>query len=176
MTTRSVSIVVSKLLLSIAAAVALVPGASAQEGPIKIGYVDLQKILRSAAPAKAAEARLNSEFGKREKELQEMQANLKAKSDRLDRDAAVLPEADRVRRQREIAEIDKDFQRRQREYREDLNQKANEETAQVIEKANVVIRAIAAAEKFDLIFQEAVFFSARVDITEKVLKALSAGK
>jgi outer membrane protein len=176
MTTRSVSIVVSKLLLSIAAAVAIVPGASAQEGPIKIGYVDLQKILRSAAPAKAAEARLNSEFGKREKELQEMQANLKAKSDRLDRDAAVLPEADRVRRQREIAEIDKDFQRRQREYREDLNQKANEETAQVIEKANVVIRAIAAAEKFDLIFQEAVFFSARVDITEKVLKALSAGK
>jgi outer membrane protein len=176
MTSRSVSIVVSKLLLSIAAAVALVPGASAQEGPIKIGYVDLQKILRSAAPAKAAEARLNSEFGKREKELQEMQANLKAKSDRLDRDAAVLPEADRVRRQREIAEIDKDFQRRQREYREDLNQKANEETAQVIEKANVVIRAIAAAEKFDLIFQEAVFFSSRVDITEKVLKALSAGK
>jgi outer membrane protein len=176
MTSRSVSIVVSKLLLLIAAAVALVPGASAQEGPIKIGYVDLQKILRSAAPAKAAEARLNSEFGKREKELQEMQANLKAKSDRLDRDAAVLPEADRVRRQREIAEIDKDFQRRQREYREDLNQKANEETAQVIEKANVVIRAIAAAEKFDLIFQEAVFFSSRVDITEKVLKALSAGK
>jgi outer membrane protein len=176
MTSRSVSIVVSKLLLSIAAAVALVPSVSAQEGPIKIGYVDLQKILRSAAPAKAAEARLNSEFGKREKELQEMQANLKAKSDRLDRDAAVLPEADRVRRQREIAEIDKDFQRRQREYREDLNQKANEETAQVIEKANVVIRAIAAAEKFDLIFQEAVFFSARVDITEKVLKALSAGK
>jgi outer membrane protein len=176
MTSRSVSIVVAKFSLFVAALVAFLPNVYAQEGAIKIGYVDLQKILRSAAPAKAAEARLNSEFGKREKELQEMQANLKAKSDRLDRDAAVLPEADRVRRQREIAEIDKDFQRRQREYREDLNQKANEETAQVIEKANVVIRAIAAAEKFDLIFQEAVFFSGRVDITEKVLKALSAGK
>jgi outer membrane protein len=88
----------------------------------------------------------------------------------------VLPEADRARRQREIAEMDKDFQRRQREYREDLNQKMNEETAQVIEKANAVIRQIAAAEKFDFIFGEAVFASARIDITEKVLKALAAGK
>jgi outer membrane protein len=148
----------------------------AQEAALKIGFVDLQKILRTAAPAKAAEARLNAEVAKREKELAELQANLKAKSERLDRDAAVLPEADRVRRQREIAELDKDFQRRQREYREDMNQKANEETAQVIEKANVVIRQIAAAEKFDLIFQEAVFFSPRIDVTEKVLKALAAAK
>jgi outer membrane protein len=150
--------------------------AYAQEGAAKIGFVDFQKILKTAAPAKSAEARLNAEFGKREKELLELQANLKAKSERLDRDNAVLPEADRARRQREIAEMDKDFQRRQREYREDLNQKMNEETAQVIEKANAVIRQIAAAEKFDFIFGEAVFASARIDITEKVLKALAAGK
>jgi outer membrane protein len=150
--------------------------AMAQEGAAKIGFVDFQKILKTAAPAKSAEARLNAEFGKREKELLELQSSLKAKSERLDRDNAVLPEADRARRQREIAEMDKDFQRRQREYREDLNQKMNEETSQVIEKANAVIRQIAAAEKFDFIFGEAVFASARIDITEKVLKALAAGK
>lgn len=142
----------------------------------KIGYVNTERILRDAAPAKAAEARLSAEFGKREKELQELQTSLKTKSDRLDRDSAVLQEPERLRRQRELAELDKDFQRRQREYREDLNQKRNEETAQVIEKANAVIRQIAAAEKFDFILQEAVYASPRVDITEKVLKALSAGK
>ncbi len=150
--------------------------ASAQEGPLKIGFVDFQKILKTAAPAKSAEARLKSEFEKREKELLDLQANLKTKSERLDRDAAVLPENERVRRQRELAELDKDFQRRQREYREDLNQKMNEETSQVIEKATVVIRQIAAAEKFDFIFGEAIFSSARIDITDKVLRALAGGK
>jgi outer membrane protein len=168
------------ILKSIASGIGIVAFSAsvaiAQEAPAKIGFVDFQRILKTAAPAKSAEARLNAEFGKREKELLELQANLKAKSERLDRDNAVLPEADRVRRQREIAEMDKDFQRRQREYREDLNQKMNEETSQVIEKATAVIRQIAAAEKFDFIFGEAVFASPRIDITEKVLRVLASGK
>ncbi len=85
----------------------------------------------------------------------------------------MLSDAERAKRQRELAEMDKDFQRRQREFREDLNQRRNEELAIVLEKANKVIKQLAEAEKYDIVFQEAVYFSPRVDITDKVLKALN---
>jgi len=161
---------------------ALIAGVSpvtiAQEGP-KVGFVSTERLLRDAVPAKAAQQKLQVEFSKREKEMQEMAARLKQLSEKFDRDAPVLAESDRVRRQREIADLEKDFQRRQREFREDLNQRRNEELAQVVEGAERVIRQIAEKERFDFILQEAVYVSPRVDITERVLKALSdpaAGK
>ncbi|MFN9185599.1 MAG: OmpH family outer membrane protein, partial [Betaproteobacteria bacterium] len=83
---------------------------------------------------------------------------------------------DRNRRQRELAELDRDLQRRQREFREDLNQRRNEELQGLLERAQRIVRQIAEQEKFDLIVQDAVFFSARVDITDKVLRALNNGK
>ena len=110
---------------------------------------------------------------KREKELQEAAARLKAAAERLDKEAPVLSDSDRNKRQRELAEMDKDFQRKQREFREDLNQRRNEELAVVLERANKVIKQIAEAEKYDIIFQEAVYASPRIDITEKVIKALN---
>jgi len=88
----------------------------------------------------------------------------------------VLAETDRNRRQRELAELDRDLQRRQREFREDLNQRRNEELQGLLERAQRIVRQIAEQEKFDLIVQDAVFFSARVDITDKVLRALNNGK
>lgn len=144
----------------------------AQEVP-RIGFVSTERILRDAAPAKAAQQKLESEFAKRDRELQEMAARIKQLGEKLDRDAAVMAESERVRRQRELSDLDKDFQRRQREFREDLNQRRNEELAQVVERANRVIRQMAEREKFDFILQEAVYASPRVDITEKVLKALA---
>jgi outer membrane protein len=152
--------------------------AHSQETP-RIGFVSTERILRDAVPAKAAQQKLQVEFSKREKELQDMAARLKQLGERFDRDSPVLAETDRARRQREIADLDKDFQRRQREFREDLNQRRNEELAQVVERANRVIRQIAEKERFDFILQEAVYASPRVDITERVLKALAdpaAGK
>lgn len=149
--------------------------ASAQEAG-KIGFVNTERILRDAAPAKAAQQKLEQEFSRRDKELQEMAARLKSLGEKLDRDAAVTSDSDRQRRQREITEIEKDYQRKQREFREDLNQRRNEELSQVIDKANRVIKQIAEQEKFDLILQEAVFASPRIDITEKVLRALGNGK
>ena len=147
----------------------------AQEA-VRIGYVNTERILRDAVPAKASQQKLEQEFSKRDKELQELTARLKAMGEKLDRDASVLSDSDRQRRQREFAELEKDFQRKQREFREDLNQRRNEELAAVIEKANRVIRQIAEQEKFDFVLQEVVFASPRVDITDKVLKALSATK
>lgn len=159
-------------LLCLAAAASV---AHAQEA-VRIGVVNIERLMRDAAPAKAAQQKLEAEFSKRDKELQDLAARLKTMSERLERDASVMPEADRQRRQRELAELDRDFQRRQREFREDLNQRRNEELAQVIDKANRVIKQIAEQEKYDIILQEAVIASARVDITDKVLRALANGK
>ena len=105
-----------------------------------------------------------------------MGAKLKASADKFEKDAPVLSEGDRNRRQRELTEMDRDFQRRQREFREDLNQRRNEELQGLLERAQRIVRQIADQEKYDLIVQDAVFFSPRVDITEKVLRALNSGK
>jgi outer membrane protein len=120
----------------------------------KIGFVNTERILRESAPAKASQQKLEQEFAKR--------------------DAAVMPESERSKRQREAAELERDLQRRQREFREDLNQRRNEELATVIERANRAIRQIAEAEKYDIIFQEAVYASPKIDITEKVIRSLNS--
>lgn len=147
-------------------------GAGAQE--LRIGYVNSERVLREAAPAKAAQSRLESEFGKREKELSEQGARLKAAAERLEKEAPTLSESERVRRQRELVEQDRDMQRRRREFQEDLTQRKNEELAAVVERANRVIKQIFEQEKYDVILQEAIFAGPRVDITEKVIKALNS--
>lgn len=150
------------------------PLATVQAQDSKVGFVSTERIFREAAPAKTAQAKIEQEFSRREKELQDMASKLKSMSDKLDKDAAVLPESDRVKRQRELVDLDKDFQRKQREFREDLNQRRNEELAIVLERTNKVIKQIAEAEKYDIVFQEAVYASPRIDITDKVLKALNS--
>ncbi len=147
-------------------------GAQAQE--LKIGYVNADRVLREAAPAKAAQAKLEAEFGKREKELAEMANKLKAAGEKLDKDAPTLSETERSRRQRELVEQNRDFDRKRREFQEDLTQRKNEELASVVERANKVMKQIFDSEKYDLIVQEAVFAGPRIDITDKVIKALNA--
>ena len=149
--------------------------AAAQESS-RIGFVSLDRILRDSTPAKTAQSKLEAEFSKRQKDLQDASNRLKATAEKFDKDSPVLSESDRARRQRELADLDKDFQRRQREFNEDINQRKNEELASVVDRANKVIRQIAEADKFDIVFQDAVYVNPRIDITEKVLKALNATK
>jgi outer membrane protein len=164
-------------LRSAALAVCLVACANAYaQDASKIGFVNTDRIFKEAGPAKAASAKIEQEFSKRGKEIEDMGTRLKTMSDKLDKDSAVLSEADRVKRQRELSDLDKDFQRRQREFREDLNQRRNEELASVLDRSNKVIRQIAEAEKYDIIFQDAVYVSPRIDITDKVIKALNGSK
>lgn len=163
-----------KLFAIFAAATCLMADAVAQDG--KIGFVSTERIFRDAAPAKAATAKIELEFSKREKELQDLASRIKTMSDKLDKDAPVLSESDRNRRQRELADLDKDFQRKQREFREDLNQRRNEELSTVLERANRVIKQIAEAEKYDIVFQEAVYVNPRLDITDKVIRTLNNSK
>ena len=159
-----------------AAAMLLAAATVVQAQELKIGYVNSERVLREANPAKAAQAKLETEFGKREKELADVANRLKASADKLDKDGPTLAEAERARRQRDLVEQDRDFQRKRREFQEDLNQRKNEELSGVVERANKVIKQIFDSEKYDLILQDAVHWSPRVDITKKVIDALNAGK
>jgi len=153
--------------LSVAAAAPL----AAQE--LKIGYVNSERVLREAAPAKAAQSKLEAEFGRRERELNDVTARLKAAADKLQKDEPTLSESEKSRRQRELVEQDRDLQRKRREFQEDLNQRRNEELAAVVERANRAIKQIFDSEKYDLILQEVVFAGPRIDITDKVIRALN---
>ena len=157
-------------------AVALIGISQAAVADTKIGFVNSDRVMREAAPAVRAQQRLEKEFEKRDEELQRMAKDLKAMQENLERDGATMTESDRRNKERAVNDINRDFQRKQREFREDLNQRRNEELASVLERANKTIRQIAEAEKYDIIFQEAVYASPRIDITDKVIKALTEAK
>jgi outer membrane protein len=150
------------------------PSVSAEE--LKIGYVNSERVMREAAPAKAAQAKLEAEFSKREAEVNDMGNKLRTAAAKLEKEGPTLSEAERSRRQRDLVEQDRDFKRKQRELQEDLNQRKNEELAAVVERANKVIRQIFEQEKYDLILQEVIFAGPRVDITKKVIDAMNATK
>lgn len=145
---------------------------SAQE--FKIGIVNLDRIFREANSAKSAQTKLEQEFGKREKELNDVATQLKTLSDKFEREAPTLSESQRATRQKQLVDQDRDFQRKRREFQEDLNARKNEELQQVIERANRVVKTLAETEKYDLIVQEAVYVNPKHDITDKVLRALNA--
>jgi outer membrane protein len=159
---------------AIAATVLAVAALGAQAQELKIGYVNSDRVLREATPAKAAQARLEAEFAKRDKALVDLAVSLKAAAEKLEREALALSETDRTRREREVSDQDREIQRKRREYNEDLSQRKNEELNAVVERANKVIKQIFETEKYDLILQEAVFAGPRIDITDKVIKALNA--
>lgn len=146
--------------------------AQAQEA--RIAAVNSDRILRESSAAKAAQVKLEAEFAKRDKDLQDMASRLKSLSDQLDKNAASMSSTDRAAKQGQLSNLDTEFQRKQREFREDLNQRRNEELAAVLDRANKVIKQIAEQQHYDLIVQEAVYVSPRIDITDQVLKALAA--
>ena len=156
------------LLGSLAAAVP----AQAQE--FKAGFVNTDRIFREANTAKAAQAKLEQEFSRREKELVDMGNTLKTASDKFEREAPTMAESQRAARQRQLVDQDRDFQRKRREFQEDLSARKNEELSQVLERANKVVKQVAEAEKYDVILQEAVYINPKHDITDKVIKALNA--
>lgn len=155
----------------LAASLAIVGPVFAQD--TKIGYVNSERILRESAPARAAQTKLEAEFGRRERELNDLRNRIKAAADRLEKDGLTLGESERARRQKEIVDQDRDLQRKQREFQEDLNQRKNEELSAVVDRANRVIRQIFETEKYDLIVQDAVHWSPRIDITDKVIRSLN---
>ena len=156
------------------AAFGLALPAMAQQVSLKIGFVNTERVFREAAPAKRAQQKLEKEFASRNAELAKVEKQGRDMQSDLERDNVTMTEAARRDKERQLADVSRNFQRLQREIREDLNLRRNEELASVQERATRVINQIAEQEKFDLILQEAVFASGRIDITEKVIKALAA--
>jgi outer membrane protein len=142
----------------------------------RVGFINTDRIFREANTAKVAQTKLEQEFSKREKELVDLGNSLKSNSEKLERDLPTLSETQRTTKQRQLADQDREFQRKRREFQEDLNARKNEELQMVLEKANKVVKQVAEAEKYDLILQEAVYINPKHDITEKVIKAINSGK
>ena len=140
---------------------------------LKIGFVNQERILRESVPAKRSQAKLEKEFATRKAELDKMEKQGRDNEVTLQKEAVTLPEAERAAKERQLSQLTREFQRMRREYREDLTLRQNEELASLQERANKVIAEMAEKEKFDLILQEAVFASVKIDITDKVIKALA---
>jgi len=148
--------------------------AFAQGGEYKIGFVNTERLFREAAPAKRAQQKLEKEFAGRDADIQKLSKDVRDLQAQLDKEGVAMPDAERRNKERDLANMTRDLQRLQREFREDLNLRRNEELAAVQERANKVIQQIAEQEKFDLILQDPVVFaSTRIDITDKVIKALA---
>lgn len=140
----------------------------------KFGFVNTERILRDAALAQRAQKKIEVEFQKRDQEMARLADQLKRMQEDIEKNSVTMSETQRRTREREFADLNREFQRKQREFREDLNQRRNEELAAVLDRANKVIKQIAEQQHYDLIVQEAVYVSPRIDITDQVLKALAA--
>lgn len=168
MKTLSRSLLLALLLGSLAVA------APVQAQEFKAGFVNTDRIFREAGTAKAAQGRLEQEFSRRDKEILDQGNVLKTATEKFEREAPTMAESQRIARQRQLVDQDRDLQRKRREFQEDLNARKNEELAQVLERANKVVKQVAEAEKYDVILDQAVYINPKHDITDKVIKALNA--
>jgi outer membrane protein len=158
------------------AALALMLASACACAQSKIGFVNTERIFRESEPARRAEKKLEGEFSRRERELNDLATRLRNESEKFDKDSPVLSETQRSQRQRVLGELDRDLQRKQREFREDVNQRRNEEFASVLQSANRALKTIAEKEGFDAVFQDAAYANPKLDLTDKVLKALADAK
>lgn len=160
------------LTLALVSSLFAVGATAVQAAEMKIGVVNTEVILRDSPAAQAASKKLEQEFSKRDKDINAAGQRLKSDIERFEKNASTMTEQERIRKQRDLGERDRGFQRRQRELREDFNQRRNEELQKLLRQANTVIKNIAQREKYDLILQEAIYVNPKIDITDEVLKEL----
>jgi outer membrane protein len=163
----------NKFPLLVVAAALLICADFADAAELKVGFVKLERLFKEAAPAVKAQKKIEKEFAARDQELQKLAKQARDLQTSLEKDGVTMGESERRDKEQDLARMNRDLQRMQRELREDLNLRKNEELAAVLERANKVIQQIAESEKFDLILQEAVYISPRIDITDRVIKALA---
>ena len=164
---------IARLLVALVAAL---PVSYASAEPLKVGYVNTQRLFRDAPAAVRAAKKIEQEFSKRDQELQRLAKQVQGLQESLEKNGVTMAEPERRSKEKDLGELSREFQRKQREFREDLNLRQNEENAAIIEKANSAIKQLAEGEKYDLIVQDVVWVSPKLDITDKVIKSLSEGK
>jgi outer membrane protein len=174
MSVRRVASIRMAARLCIAAVLLAAIAGTASAAEYKIGFVNTERLFREATPAKRAQAKIEKEFATRDAEIQKLAKQVRDLQAALDRDGATMADTDRRNKERDLANQTRDLQRMQREFREDINLRKNEEISALQERANKVIQQIAESEKYDLILQDPVVYaSQRIDITDKVIKALA---
>ena len=146
----------------------------AQAEEFKAGFIHTDRVFREANTAKAAQAKLEQEFSRRDKELNDLGNALKTATEKFERDAPTLSESQRNTRQRQLVDQDREFQRKRREFQEDLNARKNEELSQMGDRVNKIVKQLAEQEKYDIIVDQAVYINPKHDVTDKVIKALNA--
>ncbi|OGS91698.1 MAG: hypothetical protein A2Z95_05870 [Gallionellales bacterium GWA2_60_18] len=160
-----------------AAMLAVLLGAGAvQAADFKVGVVDTERVLRESVPAMKAEKRIEKEFSGRDQEIKALMKQTKELQSLLEKEGSKFSDADHRNKERELAAMNANLQRMQREFREDLNLRKNEELAVVLDRANKAVQVVAETEKYDLILQEAVYRNPKIDITDKVIKQLAVEK
>lgn len=165
-----------RLLLAVAACMLIGNGLVAVAQDLKIGFVSTERVFREAAPAVEALKRLEKEFAPREAEIKDVTEKAAQVKQKLEKEGMTMSASDRRNTESELGRLTRERQRLEREFREELNLRKNEELAAVLQRANKVIQEIAEKEKYDLIVQEAVYRSPRVDITDKVIEALGGSE
>ncbi|HZF28197.1 MAG TPA: OmpH family outer membrane protein [Gammaproteobacteria bacterium] len=159
--------------IAVAFGAALAFNADAQTN-LKIGVVNVGKLLDASPQAVAVGDKLKTEFASRQSEILKMGQDLQAKNDRFQKDQAVMGEEERVNLQRQIRDGQRDLQRTQDQYVEDLNARRTEESNKLLSDIAARIRTYASAQNYDLVLSDAVYVSGQLDITAEVLKALQA--
>ena len=165
-----------KVRFKVALIALLLISGSALAGDFRVGVVDTERVLRESVPAMKAEKKIEKEFSVRDQEIKKLMKQAKELQALLDKDSGALSDADHRNKERELSGMNVNLQRMQREFREDLNLRKNEELAVVLERANKAIQSIAESEKYDLVLQEAVYRNPKIDITDKVIKLLANDK
>lgn len=163
----------NKLFLSILGTCLIATTSVATAAELKLGFVNINRILAEAAPAKKAQTKLEKEFASKDGELKKMGKQIRDLQTSLEKETVTLSENERAKKERELANLNRDFQRIQREYTEDLNLRRNEELAAVLERVDKAVNQVGEQEKYDAILREAAYANPRLDITDRVLKALA---
>ena len=163
----------SKLLSRLLVAGLFAFSVNANAAELKIGYVQVDKILQEAPQTAESGKKLEKEFSPRTQELERLQKQIKDIDASLDKDALTMSESDRKNKERDASNLKIDFQRKQRELREDVNLRRNEEMGALQDRIIKAVTAVSEAEGYDLVVTGGVaYVNKKIDITDKVLKSL----
>lgn len=154
-------------------AVALLAVSTAALAELKIGFVNTERVFREAPIALSAQKKLEKEFASRDAELQKMAKQARDLQSQLEKDGVTLSDSERRNKERDLANLNREYQRNVREFREDLNLRRNEELVKVQDRARKAIQSYGEAEKYDVILEDAIYFSPKIDITDRIIRTLS---
>ena len=159
---------IAALLLGVLATSAV----NAQNTNLKVGVVNVEQLLAQAPQSKEVNDKLQTEFGPRQRDIAAKRQALQTQSETFQRDAPVMGEEERLNLERQIRDGQRELQRTENEYLEDVNIRRNEELGKLQRALLQQVQAYARTEQYDLVVADVLYFSTAVDITAAVLAAL----